>query len=584
MSKRLQLPRELDIVSMERVACAAPDQKLGLLPDGLVAAIIGQPWWSDPELEHIAREQGEGDALGEAYRRYGTELLQRLHGAFAIAILDSRSGRAFAAVDRIGQEPLYYMAAKGGFVFGSSADSVRAHPSIDPSLSSQGIYNYIYSHMVPGPGTIYSGLHKLPGGCYVEYDGKQTCMRDYWEPPFDETNNVRLDVLGEQMRSLILQSVKRLTKGRTVGAFLSGGLDSSTLAGMLAELRPGNANTYSIGFSASGYDEMGYARTAARHFGTQQHEYYVTPEDVCAIVPEIARVYDEPFGNSSAVGVYYCAKLAANNGMEYLLAGDGGDELFAGNARYAKQQIFKYYGMVPLVLRSRLLEPLLFRLPAAVGVVRKAQSYVRQAMTPLPDRLEAYNFLQREGAQEMFQADFLATLVPEEPLLLQQKRYAKPQNASALNRMMYLDWQQTLADNDLRKVGRMCALAGVEVVYPLLDDPLIEFSCTVPSSLKLKGRRLRHFYKEAMADFLPLEIIRKEKHGFGLPFGLWMAEHVPLQELAYESILTLKKRPYFRPEFLDRAIELHRSEHTAYYGDLIWILMMLELWLQAHGH
>nr|WP_238985371.1 asparagine synthase C-terminal domain-containing protein [Nitrosococcus halophilus] len=584
MSKGFRHSGKLCTALIERAACAASEQRLALLPEGLVVAITGQPWWSDSELERIAREQGEGDALGEAYRRHGTGLLQYLHGAFAMAVLEGRSGRVFAAVDRVGQEPLYYAAAGGGFVLGSSADCVRAHPGIDCSLSSQAIYNYVYAHMVPSPGTIYSSLHKLPGGHYVEYDGNQIHMGSYWEPPFDETNSANLDVLGEQMRTLILESVERLSKGRIAGAFLSGGLDSSTLAGMLARLQPGNANTYSIGFTATGYDEMGYARTVSRHFGTKQHEYYVTPEDVCAIVPEIARVYDEPFGNSSAVGVYYCAKLAANDGVERLLAGDGGDEIFAGNARYAKQQVFEYYGVMPLLLRRGLLEPLLFRLPETVGVVRKAQSYVRQAMTPLPDRLEAYNFLQREGAQEMFQADFLAALAPEEPLLLQRERYTRPQNASALNRMMYLDWQQTLADNDLRKVGRMCALAGVDVVYPLLDDPLLEFSCRVPSALKLKGRRLRHFYKEAMRDFLPQETIMKHKHGFGLPFGVWMAEHAPLRELAYESLLCLKKRPYFRPGFLERAIDLHRTGHAAYYGELVWILMMLELWLQAHGH
>nr|WP_231561781.1 asparagine synthase-related protein [Nitrosococcus oceani] len=584
MSKSFPELGKLRIALMDRAACAASEKRLALFPEGWMAAITGQPWWSDPEIGDIARERGESDALGEAYRRYGVELLQRLHGAFAIVILDSRSGRAFAAVDRVGQESLYYTVVDGGFIFGSNADCVQIHPSVDSSLSPQGIYNYVYSHMVPSPDTIYSVLRKLPGGHYVEYDGNHTRVGSYWEPPFDETNGASLEALGEQMRALIFKSVERLSKGRRIGAFLSGGLDSSTLAGMLAKLQSGNANTYSIGFSASGYDEMGYARTAAQHFNTKQHEYYVTPEDVCAIVPEIARVYDEPFGNSSAVGVYYCAKLAANDGMEYLLAGDGGDELFAGNVRYAKQQIFEYYRMIPPVLRRRLLEPLLFRLPEAVGVIQKAQSYVRQARTPLPDRLEAYNFLQREGAEEVFQADFLATLAPEEPLFLQRKRYSTPQDASTLNRMMYLDWQQTLADNDLRKVGRMCALAGVEVVYPLLDDPLIEFSCQVPSALKLKRQRLRYFYKETMRDFLPLETIRKEKHGFGLPFGLWMVEHVPLQELAYESLLSLKKRPYFRPEFLDRTIRLHRTGHTAYYGELVWILMMLELWFQAHGH
>lgn len=570
--------------SADRVACAAAERRLAMLPDGLITAVTGQPWWSNSELEHIACEQGQGHALGEAYRRYGSGLLQYLHGAFAIAVLNGRSGRVLAAVDRIGQETLYYTSVSGEFVFGSSAEGLRTHPKVNSSLSPQAIYNYTYFHMVPSPGAIYSDMYKLPGGHCVEYDGHQMYTRNYWKPHFDETNAATLETLGEQMRSLILESVKRSSKGYAIGSFLSGGLDSSTIAGMMSRLHSDKARTYSIGFAAAGYDEMDYARIAAQHFDTKQHEYYVTPEDVCTIVPEIARFYDEPFGNSSAVAVYYCAKLAAKDGVERLLAGDGGDELFAGNARYAKQRIFEYYNLIPPALRKRLLEPFLFQLPEAIGLIRKAQSYVRQAVMPLPDRLETYNFLRQTDIKEIFQADFVATLDLEEPLCLQQKRYAQPQNASPLNRMMYLDWQQTLADNDLRKVGRMCALAGVDVVYPLLDDRLVDLSCVVPSALKLKGQRLRHFYKEAMRDFLPQETIRKQKHGFGLPFGVWMAEHGPLRELAYESLLSLKKRPYFQPEFLDRAIDLHRTGHVAYYGDLVWILMMLELWLQAHGH
>ncbi len=148
--------------------------------------------------------------------------------------------------------------------------------------------------------------------------------------------------------------------------------------------------------------------------------------------------------------------------------------------------------------------------------------------------------------------------------------------------MLYLDWQYTLADNDLRKVSHMCALAGVEVVYPMLDDNLVNFSCQIPSNWKIKDRDLRHFYKQSLTGWLPDATINKKKQGFGLPFGVWMETHKPLQEMAYENLLKLKKRPYFKPEFIDHTIDLHRNQHAAYYGELIWILMVLEMWIDAH--
>jgi len=549
----------------------------------LIAAIVGFPYWSTAHLARHAADQGHAAALVAAYQQYGADFLLYLHGAFTAAILDSTAERLLVAIDRLGQMRLCYAVTAEALIFGSTADSVLAHPQVDGRLSAQALFDYVYFHMTPSPHCIYAAQRKLPGGHLLDYRAGRLQVKCYWQPQFTEPP-APVEALGEEMQGLIRQAVKRLSQDAETGAFLSGGLDSSTVAGMLAQVKADPVSTFSIGFAVEDYDEMRYARLAAEHFQTRQHEYYVTPEDVAGIVPTIAGCYDEPFGNSSVVPAYYCARLAAQAGVRRLLGGDGGDELFAGNSRYVKQQVFEHYQRLPVLLRRSLLEPLLYRLPAQPALLRKARSYIEQAKIPLPDRLQTYNFLHRHSSQEIFAEDFLAAIDPEQPLHWQRELYHRPTDASVLNRMLYLDWQHTLADDDLRKVGRMCALAGVEVAYPLLDDEIVALACRTPSRLKCKGQSLRYFYKQAMRDFLPPEIITKSKHGFGLPFGIWTRSYQPLQELAYDSLLRLKRSPYFRPAFIDQAIDLHRRGHAAYYGELIWVLMMLCLWLEQHGH
>jgi asparagine synthase (glutamine-hydrolysing) len=579
------LQPDLNALQARRLGAGCATQGyLVMLPDGLITAIVGEPYWSDRELARLAAEQSHAYALAEAYRRYTTGLFEYLHGAFSLVALDPVSKRLLAAIDRIGQQPLYYATPPGGIVFGSTADSVRAHPQVGSRLSNQGLFNYLYFHMLPSPGTIYEAQRKLPGGHYLDYQGGRLQVIRYWQPNFTETLTASIDELGEELRVLILESVRRLSPPPPVGAFLSGGLDSSTVAGMLTRLYPGQVKTYSIGFAVPGYDEMAYARLAASHFRTEPREYYVTPDDAVAIIPTMARTCDEPFGNSSALPVYYCARLAREDGLQRLLAGDGGDELFAGNERYAEQQVFALYQKIPYLLRHYLIEAGLLRVPGLhqLPLVRKAYNYVQKANTPLPDRLESYNFLHRYAAREIFSADFLTAVDSTYPLALLREIYAAPAAASPLNRMLYLDWHRTLHDNDLVKVNRMCQLAGIEVVYPLLDDRLVEFACRLPSPWKLKGRRLRWFYKQAMQGFLPQQTLRKSKHGFGMPFGIWLRSHQGLRELAYDSLQRLKQRPYLRAAFLDQALAMHHREHAAYYGELIWILMMLSLWLEQH--
>lgn len=565
---------ERDVFHGEAYAFTASADKIAQA-DGCFLLAVAQPL-SDERQRHCL----------DAYRQQGSEVLVSQTNPFALVLVDARQQSLLLMTDPIGLTHIYYAQTSDGIVFGSSADFVIRHPEVSADISAQSVYDYVYFHHCPSPNTIYKQVKKLEGGQCLIYQSGQISLKRYWQPVFQEHMAGSLQQAGDELQQLLVDTVKSSVGSEdNTGAFLSGGLDSSSVAGALAKVFPGKAKTFSMGFPVEGYNEIEYANIAVKHFNTRQHEYYVTPEDTVNAVPLIARYYDEPFGNSSALAAYYCAKLAKENGVNRMLGGDGGDEIFAGNERYAKQMLFDHYHRLPGFAQSAL-EAGLSHLPSALANSKlpfKAKRYIEQAKAPMPDRLQDYNFLHRHNVADIFQADFLTQIDSAEPLQLLRDCYRRPENASTLNRMLYMDWKTTLHDNDLVKVNRMCEMVGVEVCYPLLDQRIVELSCRIPSGDKLKGQKLRWFYKQAMVNFLPEQIINKSKHGFGLPFGIWLKDHQPLKELAYDAIHTLKKREYFQPQFLDHAIDMHQSIHAAYYGELIWILMMLELWFDGKG-
>ena len=469
-----------------------------------------------------------------------------------------------------------YYCENGLLVFGSQLDQIIAHPGVKTAIDPQAIFTYLYAHVIPSPDSIYSGVSKLQPGEFFEFNDGQRTRDFYWQLRYNDSAASKKELLA-QLHTQLEQSVLACAPDQQTGAFLSGGLDSSTVTGVYQKIANRPIDAFTMGFDADGYDEMDYARTAAAHFKVKLHEYYVTPADVLQAIPLIAQTYDEPFGNDSAVPAYYCAKFARELGMTRLLAGDGGDELFAGNSRYAKQKVFDLYRHVPGFAKT-LLEPVAFNLPP----LRKLKSYIEQANIAMPDRMETYNFLHRSPLAEIFSEDFLAQINPELPVQNLRNTYNRTSSDDLIKQMLFLDGKFTLADNDLRKVNRMCELAGIEVQYPMLQENLVEFAASIPSKWLMRGFELRSFYKEGMRDFLPKETLRKSKQGFGLPFGVWMSNDKDLKQFALASLESIEKRGFLNPAYIKNLIRLHQEGHASYYGIMIWLLIMLEQWLSTH--
>ncbi len=540
----------------------------------------GRYKFNDIQLQQLNSEQGGIAAWTEAFRRSKVAAPNGVAGDFAVALFSPKS--TFIAVDRFAINSLCYQIVDGRLRVAERADDLAA---ADAKLDPQALYDYLYFHMIPAPRTVFKGIYRLPAGHYALFENGKLTVAPWWTPHFEEDRRVPVPELKAEFRQILRDSVTDQLDGQTTGCFLSGGTDSSTVAGLLREVTGQPAKAFSIGFEAAGYDEMEYARIAARHFGAEHHEYYVTPNDLVRSIPDVAASYDQPFGNSSVVPAYYCAKAAREAGVTRILAGDGGDELFGGNTRYAKQRVFNAYDNIPGSLRRGVLEPLLIgnTLAGRIPGIKKAVSYVEQARIPMPDRMQMYNLLGRLGLAEVLTSEFLAQVNPDDTLRQQRETYVAGDGRALVNRMLWYDWKYTLADNDLPKVVGANRLAGIPVGFPLLDDRLVDFSLRLNPELKLKGLTLRWFFKEALKDFLPPQIITKKKHGFGLPFGVWAVEHAGLRTLAMESLDSLRCRGIVRSDFLDRLVKEYLPQHPGYYGELVWILMMLAQWLLARG-
>lgn len=549
--------------------------------DEICTVVMGRPRWLDPGLSARAKESNDASALAMGWMQFDTSVLDRMAGSFSFVVM--QKGRTVAAIDRYGIHSLCYAHVSGGLIFSTHAEAVAAHPLVQGNIDHQALYNYFHFHVIPSPGTLFREIRRLQPAQSISLKDKQLGSSFYHRHQYSPVISGSFDDKKQKLHHLLEQAVARQLQGQKAAAFLSGGLDSSTVSGYLSKLQADVTDTFSIGFAHQDFDEMEYVHIAARQFNLNSHEYYLQPQDIVDAIPIIAGTYDEPFANNSAVPTYFCAKKAHEDGFDLMFAGDGGDEIFGGNARYAKQMLFEHYHLAPVWLRKALIEPVAFSAPFSKRLtpLRKLQSYIQQANVPLPDRLETYNLLNRQSLSEMFEPEFLSVVDTKAPIAALRESYFDTNSEHPVNRMLNLDMKFTLADNDLRKVVCMAEAAGVEVAFPMLDDDVVTFSCGLPPSDKVHGQTLRWFYKKAMLGFLPEAIINKSKHGFGLPFGPWVLSHKPLKELVYTRLDELAKRQWIRSDYIQALKKQHAEVHPVYYGTMIWILVMLEEWLQT---
>jgi len=526
------------------------------------------------------------ELLAWHYLVSGPNFMDKLEGAFAIALWDGAEERLLLALDRFGLRSLYWSQDGDRLLFASRPGPIRTERNQLGEINPSALVQFLIFSVVPAPLSIYRGIEKLSPGIRLLFEKKKVRQEQYWDASYAESAEDGVESWARQVREELRAAVRRQLDGcraENTGAYLSGGTDSSSVVAFMAECLP-RVNTFSIYFSETPYSEIGFARTAAGKFGTHHLESCLTPEDASSVIPRLVEYYEEPFGNSSAIGAYYCARLARENGIDTLLAGDGGDEIFAGNSRYAEDKRFSLYHSVPTWIRRGLIEPMARLLPSNDGWLSLPPRYIRRANIPNPRRIFSYSVFLSLAPEEIFEVDFLKQASPANWMEIAERHFLAPERASELNRQMYLDLKMILADNDLRKVNGTAELAGIQVRYPMLDRKLVELSGRIPSRLKLKGFEKRYIFKEAMKGILPDEILFKKKHGFGVPLGIWLLRDPQLKSMVQDLLddPRTQQRGYFRPDFYRRLRELHQTELSAFYGEVVWYLVALELWHRQH--
>jgi asparagine synthase (glutamine-hydrolysing) len=556
--------------------------------DGSVHVVADLDLTNLAELRSTVGHDTPLDVLRALYERSGPDFVRALHGSFAIALCDARHDRLVLAVDRFGAGRLYYALTQEAIAFASRADLVCGTPGVDRSVDVSSVFRYLNFGYVPAPASIYRGVRRLPPGhTLIASDGATPRLHQYWDLHYSE-RRARVRQAATEVFRQTEAAVARALDGpaKETGAFLSGGTDSSTVVGLMTRLTGEHVNAFSIGFSEARYDELPYAKIAARHFGAAHYTHVIEASEAFDLLPGLVEAFDEPFGNDSAIGTAICARLAAECGMTRLVAGDGGDEIFGGNDRYRTDALFQFYVELPRPLRRGLVEPALAALPdGGDSILGLAQRYVRRANIPNPRRFYSYEFHFLQHADEFLDPDFVAAAGCTAPLDVLDGHWAQCEATGKLNRLLYLDMKLTIGDNDLYKVTRTAELAGLRVSFPMLDTTLVEFMATLPARFKLRRLAKRYLFKRAFRDLLPPATLGKRKHGFGVPAGTWLRDDRAFADLARDALLGPSARTarWFRPRGLERLFRLHATDTTTFYGSLLWTVLMLELWERRHA-
>ena len=519
------------------------------------------------------------ETIVHAYEQWGTGAIARLRGMFGLAIWNAHDRSLLVARDRIGIKPMHYAAIGGRFYFGSEIKSLLEAPDLPRDLDLESLDHFLSFLYTPRDRSIFAHVRKLPPGHLLTWQDGRVSIDRYWQLPADEpyrgseadaVNDLRA-VLADAVRSHLISDVP-------LGAFLSGGIDSSTVVGLMAEASNGRVKTFSIGFDVPEFDELEHARTVAAHFGTDHHELVVTP-DAVDILDRLVWHFDEPFADSSAIPTWYVSEMARRH-VTVVLSGDGGDELFGGYDRYLPH---------PRVVAFDRYSPRALRRVAAIAASRlphgtRGKNFLRHVSRDDQGRyLDAIRFFSSDEKDALLTPDVMSALSqtplgeridPEARLARHFDRFASLPWPS---QMMRFDAETYLPEDVLTKVDRMSMAHSVESRVPLLDNDVIAFASALPSSMKIANGRRKHILKEVAATLLPPSILNRRKQGFGVPLGSWFRGN--LRELFADTLLsqTTLQRGYFDARFVRRIVDDHlrgTRDHTL----RLWQLVIFERW------
>ncbi|MBD0372883.1 MAG: asparagine synthase (glutamine-hydrolyzing) [Pyrinomonadaceae bacterium] len=525
---------------------------------------------------HRFQTHSDTESIVHLYEEYGAACVEHLRGMFGFAIWDERERELFLARDRAGKKPLYYtLTPRGTLVFGSELKSLLEHKEVERSSDVEALDAYLTFGYVPDPLSIFRGVRKLPPGHHLTYKDGKIKVEQYWDFPFEEETVQRSesDYL-EELSALLDEAVRlRLVADVPLGAFLSGGVDSSAVVAFMSRHTAQPVKTFSIGFHEDSYSELKYARVAAKHFGTDHHEFIVTP-DICHIVDELAWHFDEPFADSSAIPTYMVSKLAREH-VKVVLSGDGGDELFAGYTRYAVDRRRSGFAHLPSALRRGVMRPLSRSLPHGAW----GRNFLYNiALDPIDRYVDSISVFSELNKPSLYTEDFRREFQAHERIVERYRSLAASVTTKEpLDGMLYLDSKTYLPGDILTKVDRMSMAVSLEARVPLLDHRLIEFVSRIPASMKMRGLEAKHIFKRAVRDHVPAEILDRPKQGFGMPLQQWINEQ--LRERIRETLSDkrTRERGIIEERYVRRLLDEHERNRRDHSGQL-WALFMLEEW------
>jgi asparagine synthase (glutamine-hydrolysing) len=536
------------------------------------------------ERGHVFTSRSDTEVILHLYEEKKEACLADLRGMFAFAIWDRRRRRLFLARDRAGQKPLVYAEHEGGLLFASELKALLEVPGLSREVDDTSIHHYLTYQYVPSPRTIFKSIHKLPPAHYLFWEGGRIVVSRYWDLHYQPKLRLRsLQAYRERFMEIFNESVRlRLVSDVPLGAFLSGGVDSSAVVAAMSLQGAAPVRTFSIGFTERDYDEVRYARQVAARYGTEHHEMVVEPRAL-DILPKLVDAYNEPFADSSAVPTYHVSRMTREH-VTVALSGDGGDEALAGYRRYAVDRFLAWYLRLPSFLREGVIRRVVERLPRTRrprGFLGQLKRFV-SSVDPVRERqyVRYLCFFSEEQKQDLYTPEFSAAMAGEDSVGLIEEIYRLADGRDFLDRTLYVDTRSYLPDDILVKVDIAGMANSLETRSPFLDHHLMEFTAACPSRLKLRGRQGKYLLKEAVKDLLPPEIVRRRKMGFGMPVAEWFRGG-ELREIAGDVLLDSRTlaRGYFSREGVTRLLEEHLGLQRD-HGYRLWSLLFLELWFR----